>query len=141
MTGDQRSHEAAAGPPDPRVAWHDRTLMDSIPTPREPSGADLLAGTSEAAEYCRRLIPAAFPDGLPSPELAARAAGAIWRHLREHPGAEPVAWDPEHGADQRISAAFQRDGLVAALAEAAGDRDGPGPTRVRVTTYSEEFLA
>jgi hypothetical protein len=114
--------------------------MDSIPRPRGPSGSDLLAGTPEAVEHCRRLIPAAFPDGLPSPELAARAAGAIWRHLREHPDTEPVAWDPEDADAQRISAAFQRDGLAAALAEAAGGHHAAGPTRIRVTAYSEEFL-
>jgi hypothetical protein len=114
--------------------------MDSMPLSRGPSGADLLAGTPEAVEYCRSLIPAAFPDGLPSPELAARAAGAIWRHLREHPETEPVAWDPDDADAQRISAAFQRDGLAAALAAAAGGRDGAAPPQVRVTAYSEELL-
>lgn len=114
--------------------------MDSPARPRAPSGADLLAGTPEAIEYCRSLIPAAFPDGLPSPELAARAAAAIWRHLREHADTEPVAWDPDDADGQRISAAFQRHGLVAALAEAARGPSPAAPQRLRVTAYSEELL-
>ena len=114
--------------------------MDSTPRPRGPSGADLLAGTPDAVEYCRSLVPAAFPDGVPSPELAARAAGAIWRHLREHPGTEPVAWDPNDADAQRISAAFQRDGLAAALAEAARGHSTATAERLRVMAYSEEFL-
>jgi tRNA U34 5-methylaminomethyl-2-thiouridine-forming methyltransferase MnmC len=114
--------------------------MDSTPRPRGPTGADLLAGTPEAVGYCRSLIPAAFPDGVPSPEVAARAAGAIWRHLREHPDAVPVAWDPDDADAQRISAAFQRDGLAAAFAQAAGGRRGARPAGVRVTAYSEVLL-
>jgi len=93
--------------------------MDATPLPRGPSGADLLAGTSEAEAYCRSLVPVVFTDGVPSAELAARVAGAIWSHLRDHPGPEPVVWDPDDAPAQRISAAFQRDGLAAAFAEAA----------------------
>jgi len=114
--------------------------MVSTRRPRGPTGADLLAATPEAVEYCRSLIPAAFPDGVPAPEVLARAADAIWRHLREHPDAEPVAWDPDDAAAQRISAAFQRDGLAAALAEAAGGHQGSRPAGVRITAYSEELL-
>jgi hypothetical protein len=114
--------------------------MDATPRPRGPSGADLLAGTPEAQDYCRAMAPAVFPDGVPTPELAARVAGAIWRHLRAHPGPEPVAWDPDDADAQRISAAFQREGLAAALAEAArGQRPEPS-ARLRVTAYSERFL-
>jgi len=122
------------------VTWQDRTVMNAPPSPRGPSGADLLAGTPEAVEYCRAMAPAVFPDGVPSPELAARVAGAIWRHLRDHPGPEPVAWDPDDAAAQRISAAFQRDGLAAALAEGARGLQPAASPRLRVTAYREQFL-
>jgi hypothetical protein len=78
--------------------------MDTTPRPRGPSGSDLLAGTPEAEAYCRSLAPAVFPDGVPSPELAARVADAIWCHLREHPGTGPVIWNPQVASAQRISA-------------------------------------
>jgi hypothetical protein len=114
--------------------------MDPPPLPRRPSGRDLLAGTPEALEYCRALAPAAFPDGVPTPELAARVADAIWRHLRAHAGDEPVAWDPEDADAQRISAAFQREGLAAAFAEAAGSNPAAAPARLRVSAYHEQLL-
>jgi hypothetical protein len=114
--------------------------MDATPRPRGPSGSDLLSGTPEAEAYCRTLAPAVFPDGVPSPELAARVADAIWRHLRDHPGPEPVVWDPADAAAQRISAAFQRDGLAAAFAEAARGERATAPPRLRVTAYREEVL-
>jgi hypothetical protein len=114
--------------------------MDTTPRPRGPSGSDLLAGTPEAEAYCRNLAPAVFPDGVPSPELASRVAGAIWRHLRDHPGPEPVAWDPDDATAQRISAAFQRDGLAAAFAEAAREERAVAPPRLHVTAYREQVL-
>jgi hypothetical protein len=114
--------------------------MTTTPRPRGPSGADLLAGTPEAVDYCRALAPAAFPDGVPSAELAARVCDAIWRHLRDHPDPEPVAWDPDDAAAQRISTAFQRDGLAAAFAEAARGHPAAAPPRLRVTAYREEIL-
>jgi hypothetical protein len=77
---------------------------------------------------------------VPSPELAACVAGAIWRHLRDHPGAEPVVWDPDNASAQRISAAFQRDGLAAAFAEAARGARATATPRLRVTAYREEVL-
>ncbi len=119
---------------------HDRTLMDATPPLRGPSGSDLLSGTPEAAAYCRAVAPAVFPDGVPSPELAARVADAIWRHLRDHPGPEPVVWDPADADAQRISAAFQRDGLAAAFAEAARGERATTPPRLRITAYREEIL-
>jgi hypothetical protein len=115
--------------------------MDTTPPPRGPSGSDLLAGTPEAVEYCRVMAPVAFPDGVPSPELAARVADAIWRHLRDHPASEPVAWDPDDDAAQRISAAFQREGLAAAFTEAARGRPPASSPRLRVTAYQEQFLS
>ena len=114
--------------------------MDATPRPRGPSGSDLLAGTLEAIEYCRSLAPAAFPDGVPSPQLAARVADAIWRHLLDHPGPEPVVWDPDHASAQRISAAFQRDGLAAAFIEASTGERAVAEPRLRVTSYREELL-
>ena len=113
--------------------------MNSIPRPREPSGADLLAGTPEAVEHCRRLIPAAFPDGLPSPELAARAAGAIWRHLREHPDTEPVAWDPSTATTSGSAPPSSATGWWPPSPRRRAT-PWPGPSRIRVTAYSEEFL-
>jgi hypothetical protein len=115
--------------------------MDATPRPRGPSGSDLLAGTLEAIEYCRSLAPAAFPDGVPSPQLAARVADAIWRHLRDHPGPDPVVWDPDDATAQRISAAFQRDGLAAAFAEAASWEATLAEPRLRVTAYREQLLS
>ncbi|HYA01213.1 MAG TPA: hypothetical protein VEK76_12835 [Candidatus Binatia bacterium] len=50
--------------------------MSAPPGPRGPTGAQLLAGTAEAPEYCRAWAPLAFPDGLPSAELAAALAVA-----------------------------------------------------------------
>ena len=114
--------------------------MDAPPRPRGPSGPDLLAGTPEAEAYCRSLAPAVFPDGVPAPELAARVADAIWRHLRDHPGPEPVVWDRDDATAQRISAAFQRDGLAAAFAEAARGARATATPRLRVTAYREEVL-
>jgi hypothetical protein len=114
--------------------------MDTTPRPRGPSGSALLAGTPEAEAYCRSLAPAVFPDGVPSPELAARVADAIWRHLRDHPGLEPVVWDPDDASAQRISAAFQRDGLAAAFNEAATGERAVAEPRLRVTSYREELL-
>jgi hypothetical protein len=114
--------------------------MDATPRPRGPSGVELLAGTPEAFEYCRALAPAVFPDGVPTPELAARVADAIWRHLREHPGTEPVVWDPEDADAQRISAAFQRDGLAAAFTEAAAGHRSAAPPALRVSAYREQLL-
>ncbi|MGD0449230.1 MAG: hypothetical protein ABSB36_11615 [Candidatus Dormibacteria bacterium] len=77
---------------------------------------------------------------MPSPELAARVADAIWRHLRDHPGPEAVVWDPDDASAQRISAAFQRDGLAAAFAEAAQGERAAAPPRLQVTAYREEVL-
>jgi hypothetical protein len=114
--------------------------MDTTPRPRGPSGSDLLAGTPEAEAYCRSLAPAVFPDGVPSPELAARVADAIWRHLRDHPGPEPVVWDPDEATAQRISAVFQRDGLAAAFAAAARGERAVAPPRLHVTAYREQVL-
>jgi hypothetical protein len=114
--------------------------MDTTPRPRGPSGSDLLAGTPEAEAYCRSLAPAVFPDGVPSPELAARVADAIWRHLRDHPGPEPVVWDPDEATAQRISAAFQRDGRPAACAAAARGERAVAPPRLHVTAYREQVL-
>lgn len=102
-----------------------------------PPGADLLAGTAEALEYCHAMAPLAFPGGAPSAALAATVAGSIWRHLHDHPGLEPVAWDPDDATSQRISAAFQRGGLAEAFAEASRNA-GPPPPRLRVTSYREE---
>jgi hypothetical protein len=114
--------------------------MDASPPPRRPLGADLLAGTPEAVEYCRALAPEVFPDGIPAPELAARVAGAIWSHLRDHPDDQPVVWDPEDADAQRISAAFQREGLAAAFAEVAGGRRRATPPVLRVSSYREQLL-
>ncbi|MGA8016574.1 MAG: hypothetical protein WCB85_11725 [Candidatus Dormiibacterota bacterium] len=102
-----------------------------------PTGAELLAGIPEALEYCHAMAPLAFPEGAPSAALAATVAGSIWRHLHDHPGPEPVAWDPEDATAQRISAAFQRGGLAAAFAEASRNAGAP-PPRLRVTSYREE---
>jgi hypothetical protein len=111
--------------------------MSLLPPVAAPSGADLLAGTPEAIEYCRVMAPLAFPDGAPGPALAALVAESVWRHLREHPGPEPVAWDPADATSQRISAAFQRGGLAAAFAQAR--RTAPaGSPRLRVSSYHEE---
>lgn len=98
--------------------------MATEPPRRAPSGADLLRGTPEAVAYIRELAGAAFPAGPPTEEEAAAVADAIWRGLRDHPPGEPVAWDPADARAQRISAAFDRGGLLAALAEA---RRGSGP--------------
>jgi len=114
--------------------------VDATPRPRGPSGRDLLAGTPEAVEYLLTLASAVFPDGLPSPELACKVAGAIWRHLHDHRGSDPVAWDPSDATGQRISAAFQRDGLAAAFAVAAATLRPPAPARLRVSVYREELL-
>ena len=51
-----------------------------------------------------------------------------------------MAWDPDDADAQRISAAFQRDGLAAALAEAARGHSTATAERLRVIAYSEEFL-
>lgn len=107
------------------------------PGPAAPSGAELLAGSPEAIEYYHAMAPLAFPEGAPSAALAAMVADSVWRHLHDHPGPEPVAWDPDDATSQRISAAFQRGRLGAAFAEAS--RSGPpGAPRLRVTSYREE---
>ena len=112
--------------------------MRTAPGSLRPAGSDLLAGAPEATEHCRALAPLAFPDGLPTRAQAARVADAIWRHLREHPAEEPVAWDPADAAAQRISSAFQRGGLASAFAEAVRGGSPPAPGRPRVTSYREE---
>jgi hypothetical protein len=114
--------------------------MDTTPRPRGPSGSDLLAGTPEAEAYCRSLAPAVFPDGVPSPELAARVADAIWRHLRDHPGPEPVVWDPDEATAQRIGAGAPRAGPAAASAAAARGERAVAPPRLHVTAYREQVL-
>jgi hypothetical protein len=114
--------------------------MDPDPLRHRPSGRDLVAGTPEAVAYCRALAPLAFPDGVPTAELAARVADAIWRHLRDHPGPEPVVWDPEDAGAQRISAAFQREGLAAAFAEAAAVHPPGERARLRVSSFREQLL-
>ncbi|MGO8687299.1 MAG: hypothetical protein ACLQT7_09010 [Candidatus Dormibacteria bacterium] len=113
--------------------------MDATPPPRRPSGRDLLAGTPEALEHWRALAPTAFPDGIPTAELTARVAAAIWHHLRTHPGSEPVVGDPED-ADARISAAFQREGLAAAFAEAASVHPAGASARLRVAPLRRQLL-
>jgi len=112
--------------------------MASTVGARGPTGPELLAGTPQAVEYCQALAPAAFPEGLPSIDLSALVAGSIWRHFRDHPGPDPVAWDPDDALGQRVSAAFQRGGLSAAFAEARRGTGTASPTRLRVTSYREE---
>ncbi len=112
--------------------------MTATPGPRVPTGAELLSGTPEAIEYCRAMARVAFPGGIPSMREAAVVADAIWRHLREHPEEEVVAWDPQDGAAQLISAAFQRGGLAAAFAQARHRAAPTAPPRLRVTAYREE---
>jgi hypothetical protein len=86
------------------------------------SGTELLLGTPEAIAYIRRLAPLAFPSGPPTVEEAAAVADAIWRRLRDDPVPEPRARDPEGARALRISAAFERGGLLEAFAEARRGR-------------------
>ncbi len=110
--------------------------MTADPERHGLSGTDLLRGTPESLAYIRELAPAAFPEGVPTLDEAAAVADAIWRRLRDHPEGEPVAWDPEDARALRISAAFDRGGLLAAFTEA---RHAMAPTSgPRVTSYHEE---